>query len=1070
MNRIIKNMDLRFIRLCCLWIAIFTFASAHAVLAESLPAGSFEWPLANPANEYESVTGFDAHTAIAGLGGWKINASSVYAEVYKVRGNVGSVFPLAAPNSGTYYATLGSYTANNMFVMYNDQMTLEVGKTYSVSGYVSSHYGLGNNSGTWNIALGGVSVSGDLALLERGAWIYFSFTYVAETVNPSMSVGFNKTDTNHARVLFDGISVKEVVTSGTLPAGSFEWPLDNPVNAYESVSFDAHTAIPALGGWKINSTQTYAEIYKVRGDGGSIYFSPAAPYSGNYYVALGSNIAGYNFGIYSDPITLEPGKTYTVSGYISSTRDAGSNEGTWNVTIGDSSISGDLSLLQRGEWTYFSFNYIANTEAPSVSVGWIKSDTNHARVFIDGIQVRKVANPSGVLPEESFEWPLDNPNSEYESISFEAGTPISALGDWKVSTSDYYAEVFKVQGSIGTVFPFVDPNVPGFNYVTLGGYITNFPYALYSNPITLELGKTYTVSGFVSSAYDLGYNVGTWTISLGNASVNGDMALLGKGNWTPFSFNYVAENTGSSMSVGWTKSDSNHARVLFDAISVTKVLEPFEKAPVLSPSNKFISGPTVVTITSQVPNANIYYTTSGFAPTTSGTPHSSPVTVTVDDLTTLRAISVAGGNDPSLEASQTYVLQGIPIVGWYGIPAASSTLDNFQTMFDAGFTHSLSYTYTRIQEVQEALDLAYSAGMKLIPNFTGNREFFIARLKNHPALEAYFLRDEPVMDEFAGLAPLVSYYASLDENHWTYINILPTGGSYLDAFMNTVPVEMLSFDTYPITSGPTVYPGFFGQLEEHSQAARVANVPLWCFALSTSHWDHPIPTLAHLRYQIYSNLLYGAQGLQYFTYWEPVDAAFTDGPVDPNGDPTSTWHVVQNMNDEIRGVSNVFVDCHIVNVSHTGTIPTGTSSYTPVPPILSLTTSGSDGAVISELTNGQDEYLVVMNRDLGNSMTVSISVDETVGLSQVHKDGTVDAPQLDSVGFANIGPADIVILKKVIAGDLDGDGDVDLIDIAIMSANWLTNTTIWSDGDLNGDGIVNLEDFAVLANNWRYEK
>lgn len=1053
--------------LYCRWlIAALILACAGIGVADSLPADSFEWSLANPNDEYELVTGFSGNTPIPEIGGWKVNASATFAEVYKVRGNVGVVFPLAAPDSGTYYVTLGSYTANNSFVLYSESLILESGKTYRVSGYVSSAYAAGTNSGTWTITLGNESTSGELSQLARGSWTYFTFDYVADGSSPSLYAGWIKSDVNHARVLFDGISVREVVNpDGGLPEDSFEWPLDDPNNEYESVSFDAHTPIPALGGWKVNSTMTYAEIYKVKGTVG-IQFPLAAPDAGIYYATLGSYVANNAFGLYTDPLTLEPGKTYTVSGYVSSVYGQGANTGSWTVSLGDASISGDLSQLARGYWTYFSFTYVAGTIDPYMSVGWIKSDTNHARICFDGISIKQVSEPSSVLPELTCEWPLDNPNNEYESLSFEQNETLLSAGGWRVSTSSYYAEVLKVQGTFGAVLPLSQTD-SGFNYVSMAGYTANFGYTMTSNPITLEPGATYTVSGYISSGYGLGNNSGTWTVSLGSESTSGDLSLLEAGTWTPFSFTYMAGDIHPVMQMGWSKTDTNHARILFDGLTVKKELASSALPPVFAPMDKYLSGSTEVTITAQAPGADIYYTTDGTPPMVNGTVHASPVTVMVDNGTELRAVSVVTGEQPSYETSQSYVVHGIPVVGWYGVPAASTSDENFQTMREAGFTHSQSYTYTRVQEVEAALDSAYEAGMKLIPNFTGDRAYFSSLFKDHPALEAYFLYDEPDASLFASLAAQVQDVATLDADHWSYINLYAGDESYVNSYLSTVPVEVLSFDQYPITTGSVVSADFYSNLERFSQKASTADMPLWCFALSTAHWDFPVPNLSHLRFQMYSNLAYGAQGLQYFTYWHP-GSPFSDAPVDTNGLPTATWDVVQSMNQEIAGLSDVFVGAEVVEVGHTGaSIPTGTTLYQPSGSILSLTTTGSSGAVVSELTNGLQEYVVIVNRDLANTMTLDIGVDSSASYARVNKDGSFDAPVSGTLQYT-VDPADIVVLRKAIPGDVTGDGVVDQADVQVIFDNWLASPADMSMGDLNGDDVVNLLDLSLVIGNWLY--
>jgi parallel beta-helix repeat protein len=47
-------------------------------------------------------------------------------------------------------------------------------------------------------------------------------------------------------------------------------------------------------------------------------------------------------------------------------------------------------------------------------------------------------------------------------------------------------------------------------------------------------------------------------------------------------------------------------------------------------------------------------------------------------------------------------------------------------------------------------------------------------------------------------------------------------------------------------------------------------------------------------------------------------------------------------------------------------------------------------------------------------------------------------------------------------GDLDGDGDIDLTDLAQLLANYGTSMTVYADGDIDGDGDVDLSDLAAL--------
>jgi hypothetical protein len=101
--------------------------------------------------------------------------------------------------------------------------------------------------------------------------------------------------------------------------------------------------------------------------------------------------------------------------------------------------------------------------------------------------------------------------------------------------------------------------------------------------------------------------------------------------------------------------------VLYDAFSTVAVSEPTTQAPVFSPAGpSMTSSSTTVTISSGTSGASIYYTTDGSLPTTNGTAHLNPTTVTVTDGMTLRAIAVK--TDTSCLTSRKYTCANPGIV------------------------------------------------------------------------------------------------------------------------------------------------------------------------------------------------------------------------------------------------------------------------------------------------------------------------------------------------------------------------------------------------------------------------
>jgi hypothetical protein len=294
------------------------------------------------------------------------------------------------------------------------------------------------------------------------------------------------------------------------------------------------------------------------------------------------------------------------------------------------------------------------------------------------------------------------------------------------------------------------------------------------------------------------------------------------------------------------------------------------------------------------------------------------------------------------------------------------------------------------------------------------------------------VRDEPDAALFKDLAVWVRKIQAADPDHFCYINLFPnyaTAGQlgsptykqHVEDFLKTVPVPFLSFDHYPVTqdgkSPATLRPMWYENLEIISAAARQANLPFWAFALSTRHFNYPTPTLPQLRVQVFSDLAYGAQAIQYFTYWQAGgnEPPFFDAPVGMDGKRTVTYDRVKQVNAEIRGLSGVFLGSKVLSIGHSGdAIPQGTRKYEPLSPVASLKTNGKpgSGAVVSLLANGDRRFLVMVNRDINAPLSVSIQFDhspQAATIARVEKDGSMHP--LGASSFAKeLEPGDVAVL------------------------------------------------------------
>lgn len=368
----------------------------------------------------------------------------------------------------------------------------------------------------------------------------------------------------------------------------------------------------------------------------------------------------------------------------------------------------------------------------------------------------------------------------------------------------------------------------------------------------------------------------------------------------------------------------------------------------------------------------------------------------------------------------------LPILAWHSIPADSTTLERFLEMKNIGINMHFS-GYPDADAMERALDLAEQAGIKVIvscPELNEEPEKTVTRFMNHPALAGYFLRDEPNTSAFPELAAWAKRIRATDDNHFCYLNLLPTYAplealqaesyrDYVHRFDQEVPLQLLSFDHYPIV-GDNYRPDWYENLEIFSDEARKAGKPFWAFALATAHDPYPIPDLGHLRLQMYSNLAYGAQGLQYFTYWTPgknPNWNFHHGPIGLDGKRTDVYDKIKTLNTELHALSGVFLGAEVLSVRHTGdSIPQGTVALTELPAqVKSLETEG-EGAVVSLLQNKDKQFLVIVNRDFKNRMQLHIELAPEV--KRILKDGSiVDASLYSDTMMVDPGDAMIYMLN-----------------------------------------------------------
>lgn len=369
---------------------------------------------------------------------------------------------------------------------------------------------------------------------------------------------------------------------------------------------------------------------------------------------------------------------------------------------------------------------------------------------------------------------------------------------------------------------------------------------------------------------------------------------------------------------------------------------------------------------------------------------------------------------PAYDGDGPYDLTGLtvdgqfPIIAWTGINWNET--HKFRAMKDCGINTYLGW-YEDINKVLVVLDEAEKYGVRLIvrsDNFNSDTRSEVRKMKGHPALLMYHIHDEPSEGDFSWIADVARNIREEDADTPWYVNLYPNwawggAGSYrskLVAYCNAMPeLRFLSFDNYPIRD-IGLRADWYRNLEDIRYVANSKKVPFWAFALALSHdtdeAHYPIPTVAELRLQQFSNLVYGAQGFQYFTYW----GIYQNGP-------TQVYERVQTVNSELQALSRYFLGAEVTDVWHTGSvIPDGTKKLTTLPEGVESLSTGDGGAVVSYFNKDGVRYLALVNKDYKANMSLDISFSGDV--RQLDKEG-YHAPAAS--GSYTVSPGDIILFQ-----------------------------------------------------------
>lgn len=215
-------------------------------------------------------------------------------------------------------------------------------------------------------------------------------------------------------------------------------------------------------------------------------------------------------------------------------------------------------------------------------------------------------------------------------------------------------------------------------------------------------------------------------------------------------------------------------------------------------------------------------------------------------------------------------------------------------------------------------DPRFSAEQSQYPDWEAPLAAAVADYRQHPALDGYFVHDEPTADQFESVAKVVDRLRAADPAHLAYVNLLPdyvlpkglkadSYADYVERFATGVRPELLSYDYYPFGKKQQ-RSSFFTNLATMRDVAQRHRVPFMLIVQVMPHGPYRNPTEAEISWQVFHALAFGARGISYFAYWTPFNVEGRDewkfryGLIE-QGKPTLHYFRAARLNRVVRAIA-----------------------------------------------------------------------------------------------------------------------------------------------------------------------
>lgn len=301
----------------------------------------------------------------------------------------------------------------------------------------------------------------------------------------------------------------------------------------------------------------------------------------------------------------------------------------------------------------------------------------------------------------------------------------------------------------------------------------------------------------------------------------------------------------------------------------------------------------------------------------------------------------------------------IPIGMWVTPPDEFRNDKQYERIANAGinFVNGFGTYENNTVKIKTVLDLCAKYSLKYFVNNYNAHQAIVSYAKNqdkaivnslmdnvrdyaeHPAYAGELLFDEPGKPLFLPIKSFTKKYEKLYPSKMWHINLFPSyaiGGikttsyeDYITSWLDIINPKHLSYDSYPLLETGGIIQDYFYNLDLIRAKTLEKGIPFWTFIQTLSIAQTPgvpnkrDPSEEEIRWQVWTNLIFGAKGIQYFCYWSPGSntEVFSDALITREGEKTDKYNYVKHINSDIKKIGKILLNCDAMGVIQTTTNP-----------------------------------------------------------------------------------------------------------------------------------------------------